>query len=108
MSHPRTPLAPVGPGQAGAIQVPEDMLRAGSARFPRWAAAQRPVPDRPRGCGGTATILGFPHATPVRDGGAPHAPNAAPGEQATAEADAGPGHVPTRGRTGRGLIPLGG
>ncbi|MEW5930601.1 MAG: S24 family peptidase [Gemmatimonadota bacterium] len=30
MSHPRTPLAPVDPRQAGAIQVPEDMLRAGS------------------------------------------------------------------------------
>jgi repressor LexA len=30
MSHTRTPLAPVGPGQAGAIHVPEDMLRAGS------------------------------------------------------------------------------
>ncbi len=35
-------------------------------------------------------------------------PDAAPGEQAAAEADAGPGHVPTRGRTGRGLIQLGG
>jgi hypothetical protein len=35
-------------------------------------------------------------------------PDAAPGEQAVAEADAGPGHVPTRGRTGRGLIQLGG
>jgi len=30
MPHTRTPLAPVDPGQASAIQVPEDMLRAGS------------------------------------------------------------------------------
>lgn len=30
MSHPRTPLAPVDPRQAGVIRIPEDMLRAGS------------------------------------------------------------------------------
>lgn len=35
-------------------------------------------------------------------------PDAAPADPPAAEADAGPVHVPTRGRTGRGLIPLGG
>ena len=35
-------------------------------------------------------------------------PDAAPGDPPAAESEAGPRHVPTRGRTGRGLIPLGG
>lgn len=35
-------------------------------------------------------------------------PNAAPADPPAAETDVGPGHVPTRGRTGRGLIQLGG